>query len=246
MSDKHIFFALTNAAEGRDDDFNEWYDTFHLKEVVGNCPGFVAGQRYKLSAQQRAGEGTGRPSPWGYIAIYEIEGDDLPAIHEGVVEFVKERGFTSHKGALDPTHEAWVYTETGSRAEGGKSLGSDKHIFLAFTNAVEGREDDLNAWYDDHRLRDVVAHFPGFVTGERYVAEPENQRPGQSPPFRHLALYELEGDLDEIHRADAEVRLGGTLVPDEGALDPDYAVWVYTPTGDRVTKAELESTAAVR
>jgi hypothetical protein len=243
VSDKHLFFALTNAAEGRDEDFNAWYDTYHLKEVVANCPGFVAGQRYKLNPLQRTGQGAGRPSPWGYIAIYEIEGDDLPAIHEAVKDFVKERGFTSHAGTLDPTHEAWVYTPTGSEATGGQSLGADRHVFLALTNAAEGREADLDRWYDEHHLAEIVSKFPGFVTGQRSVAEPGNQRPGESPPWRNLALYELEGDLEEIHRRDAEVRLSGELVPHDGALDPDYAVWVYTPTGRRATRAELESAA---
>ena len=37
-----------------------------------------------------------------------------------------------------------------------------KHIFIVYTNAVEGRDDEYNAWYDDQHLNDVLK-IPGVV-----------------------------------------------------------------------------------
>jgi hypothetical protein len=233
VSNEHRFFALTNAVEGREADFHAWYDTYHLKEVIANCPGFVAGRRFELES---SGGDLGRPSPWRYIAMYEVQGEDLPAIHQAVVDFIKERGFTGHGGSLDRTHAAWVYTPASPKATGGTSTGNGEHLLLVLTNPAEGRHDDLDRWYEEQGVGAVVSLVPGVVSGRRYVADPANQRPGESPPWQSMALYELEGDAGELPPR-------GKLMPPEDTVEPDVGVWVYRPIGDRVTRAEVESTA---
>jgi hypothetical protein len=241
----HLFFALTNSADGHDDEFNEWYDRHHMREVVRNVPGFASGRRFSLDPLQRSGALAGDPSLWKYLAIYEIESDDLTATHAALARHSKEVGFTSDGGALDPHHVAWVYSPMARPVAGGTSLGDEEHVFLALTNAAEGREDDLNAWYDNHHVQEIVERMPGFMSGRRYVARPENQRPGQSPPWKYLALYELEGDIARIHEGDAAVRASGTLTQADGAFDREsLGIWIYTPLGPRVTKAGLEAAIA--
>lgn len=69
---KYVFLVLTNTSGGRDDEFNEWYNKQHIPDVL-NIPGFVAAQRFRLADAQM-----GRTeSPWRYLAIYELETDDL-------------------------------------------------------------------------------------------------------------------------------------------------------------------------
>lgn len=244
MSDRHLYLALTNPSEGREDDFNAWYDAYHVREVVRHAPGFVSGRRFVLDALQRTGAGVGEPAPWKYLALYELESDDLAQTFAALALHSERVGFTDHDGALSPHHVAWVYSPLGPPVTGGTSLGEDEHLFLALTNPAEGRDDDLNAWYDEHHVDEVVARMPGFVTGRRYEARAQSQRPGQAPRWRYLALYDLEGDLAEIHRRDAEVRSSGTLTPSDGAFAPSFAVWVYTPIGARVTEADLDPAPA--
>lgn len=64
------FVALTNAVEGREQEFNDWYDTQHLHDVL-NVPGFVAAQRFELVGQPVRAERTYR-----YCATYEVVTDD--------------------------------------------------------------------------------------------------------------------------------------------------------------------------
>jgi hypothetical protein len=52
----------------REDEFNDWYSNTHLPEIRA-VPGFVAARRYKV--HDASGE-----SP-SYLAIYEIDADDL-------------------------------------------------------------------------------------------------------------------------------------------------------------------------
>lgn len=52
----------------REDEYNDWYDGTHLPEVVA-LPNFVSGRRFKPAKP-------GEP----YVAIYEVEADDLSAV----------------------------------------------------------------------------------------------------------------------------------------------------------------------
>jgi len=66
--------VLTNAVKGRDDEFNQWYDNQHIPDAL-DVPGYVTAQRFRLADMQMAGAA----SRWHYLAIYEIQTDDLKA-----------------------------------------------------------------------------------------------------------------------------------------------------------------------
>jgi hypothetical protein len=68
---RYSFIVLTNSVEGRDDEYNKWYDDVHLDDVLA-VPGFVAAQRFRRLDSDST-------SPFGYVAIYEIETDDIDA-----------------------------------------------------------------------------------------------------------------------------------------------------------------------
>ena len=69
-----VLIVHTNPLEGREDEYNEWYNNTHLKDVTA-VPGFVRARRFKLSDSQM------RPfGQFDYVAIYEIDGDPAPAI----------------------------------------------------------------------------------------------------------------------------------------------------------------------
>ena len=108
---RHLFFALTNADAGREVEFNEWYDRYHLREVLTYLPEFVRGQRYVLAPDQRPQQ----PAPqWKYIAIYEVESNNCAAIHPDVQRIFRERRPTpAPEGALKSDHVAWLFSPLG-------------------------------------------------------------------------------------------------------------------------------------
>ena len=85
MAKKYTFVVLTNATEGKDTEFNRWYNEQHIPDVL-NVPGFVGAQRFKLSETQ-AGK---TELTHKYLALYEIETDDL----EGTLKDMRSRGGT--------------------------------------------------------------------------------------------------------------------------------------------------------
>jgi len=64
MSHEYTLIVYTSPADGREDDYNAWYDDVHLGEFSA-LPGVINGRRFKVAA----------PAPDGkpvYAAIYEL------------------------------------------------------------------------------------------------------------------------------------------------------------------------------
>jgi hypothetical protein len=97
-----------------------------------------------------------------------------------------------------------------------------KHLLLAFTNPVVGREEEFNRWYDERHVPDLLA-VPGFVSAQRFSL---TDATGQGRPgWTHLALYELDTDDPNALMAEVRSRLGTEAMPVSDTLDPT------TPTG---------------
>jgi hypothetical protein len=67
---KFKMIALTRPVEGREDEYNDWYQNTHLPEVT-SLPGIRGAQRYKLAAPMMGYDER------SYLAIYDIETDDI-------------------------------------------------------------------------------------------------------------------------------------------------------------------------
>jgi hypothetical protein len=78
---RYVSIALTNPVEGREQEFNEWYDNQHVPDVLA-LPGCVSAHRFKLTGVQMPN----RPCPFQYLAVYEFETDDLEAAVAATVE----------------------------------------------------------------------------------------------------------------------------------------------------------------
>jgi len=81
---KYTFVVMTNPVAGKEAEFNDWYNRNHIPDVL-NVPGFVCAQRFRLADVQMGGDAASRP--YKYLAIYEIETDDL----EGALKELRSR-----------------------------------------------------------------------------------------------------------------------------------------------------------
>jgi hypothetical protein len=74
MTDKLVQLVFSNPVEGKEAEFNEWYDNVHLRDVLA-IPGVLTAQRFDLcDAEITRGEGLPAPTH-RYLTIYEMEGD---------------------------------------------------------------------------------------------------------------------------------------------------------------------------
>jgi hypothetical protein len=89
MSHKYTLIVYTSPVEGREDDYNAWYDGTHLTEFSA-LPGVISGRRFKV-----AGDGKAQ-----YAAVYELSAhpdEVMAAMNAGVKD-----GTVHMTDALDP------------------------------------------------------------------------------------------------------------------------------------------------
>jgi len=114
---KGIFLALSNAASGDvHDDFNQWYDDVHSKEVLA-LDGVKSCRRFKLAPTQimPGDDAAGRQ----YLALYEVEVDDWDAFAAAMQSGFAEGRITVNTDLLqpDPMVMTMVFEEIGPEVE---------------------------------------------------------------------------------------------------------------------------------
>lgn len=65
--------SLTAPVAGREDEFNDWYETVHMPEILG-FPGVKSAQRYRARNKIMG------PQDWPYLCVYSIETDDMDGL----------------------------------------------------------------------------------------------------------------------------------------------------------------------
>jgi hypothetical protein len=76
---KYTLVVFTNPVEGREDDYNDWYDNQHLGDVIA-AAGFDRAERLRLTDIGPSSEGKHR-----YLALYQVETDDPESVFKGLV-----------------------------------------------------------------------------------------------------------------------------------------------------------------
>jgi hypothetical protein len=74
---KYVYVILSNPVEGREDEYNDWYTNTHLADV--KRLGFTSAQRFRLADMPQ-------PTDHKYLAIYEVETDDIEAVSASLVK----------------------------------------------------------------------------------------------------------------------------------------------------------------
>jgi hypothetical protein len=105
-----------------------------------------------------------------------------------------------------------------------------RFLYIALSDPLPGREQDLDDWYDRLHLAQVI-DVPGFISARRYVAI----EAGDGPPRKRKALviYEIEADVPAEVIAGLRNRRGTELLIPSDALDPaTMFAQVYQPVGE--------------
>jgi EthD domain len=115
---KGLFLALANATDGANhDDFNQWYDDVHSKEVLA-LPGVKSCTRYRLAGVQvmDGDDAMGRE----YLAVYEVEVDDWADFQAAMLSAFAEGRITIDPELLqmDPMVKTMVFEEVTPRVDG--------------------------------------------------------------------------------------------------------------------------------
>lgn len=106
---KYTYVVLTNPVEGMEAEFDDWYTNTHVHDAL-RVPGFVSAQRFRLAPAQRS------ETPYGYLAIYELETDDLQASVDALAARYNTPEMVISE-ALHPERLGLIFEAMGPRLE---------------------------------------------------------------------------------------------------------------------------------
>jgi hypothetical protein len=131
-------------------------------------------------------------------------------------------------------------------------------LYLVFSNPPAGvSEEEYDRWYYQHVRENV--EVPGFVAGQRFAAtlvmsgsrtapgrftsDSETVEVAPSLDFRHVAMYEFDGDIADLRRALFErIESGDTVLPD-WFDEIRFMTWTFAPVDERVQPTRLRTTS---
>lgn len=112
-----------------------------------------------------------------------------------------------------------------------------RYMTVAFTNAVEGKEQEYNTWYTDQHVHDVLA-IPGVVSAQRFQIVGDH---ASGFDFAFMTLYEIETeDLASVYKAIGE-RSGTPLMPSSDAISTKKLFLDTEPIMAKVVGAEASA-----
>jgi hypothetical protein len=80
---KWLLVAQSNCTDpAREEEFNHWYNTVHVPDVL-ETPGILRGTRFKNDEPQEG--------HWKYLAIYEVETEDIQQTISRFGEIITEK-----------------------------------------------------------------------------------------------------------------------------------------------------------
>lgn len=104
--------VFSDAAEGREDEFNAFYEGTHIPEVL-ETPGMVAAQRFEALEV----DGVGTQPPHKHLTIYELAGDPA-AVSQAVAERRASGAITPGTAADPDALVVWTYVPRSGRITG--------------------------------------------------------------------------------------------------------------------------------
>src|SRR6204780_4081398 len=188
----YYFFVFSNPVAGHEDEYNKWYNEQHAQDVVA-IPGFVTAQRFvKNDLPLYRMVDVQVPK---YLIIYKIVTADVEAVFSEV-----NRRLESGETVISPTFDrktsvSYVYKPFrpeikggGGEPKGAQPGPKQTYYQVVFTAMVEGREPELNLFYDQHHAPELAA-IPGFVSAQRMIlARPST---ASIPATKYLALFKV-------------------------------------------------------
>jgi hypothetical protein len=105
-----LLVVLTNPAEGREDEYNEWYTGQHLDDVLA-AAGFRAAQRFKFVESKLS-----RRPVAPYLAIYEVDADQRERAEQLLLETANTDAMPI-SDAMAPRATTWWFEPISDRVE---------------------------------------------------------------------------------------------------------------------------------
>jgi hypothetical protein len=229
---KYSLVVLSNPTEGREDEYNNWYNNQHLADVVA-IPGYSSAQRYKVLIPM-AGDLKHR-----YLATYDMDANTPAEADAAVQNLMTTQMFISD--ALDSAGVlAGVFESCGPGGKSPNGGTAGKCRLVVFTNAAAGRDADFNDWYDSTHIPEMVA-VPGFTSGERYRFYKAMGEGAFAGPY--LSIYGMTADTAEAAGGAMQAAQQSGLTMSDASDNSRSILAVYEVASPKVTASKEKALA---
>lgn len=179
--------VLTNAAPGRDADFNDWYTNIHARDTM-RMRGGLAQQRFVFAEDQV--QDFGGEFPAKYLALYDVY--DVKSFTQ---EHVDRAGtpFMIIENSLDMTRlDDFFYYPLNYRDKRPRAF-AQCGVVMEQMQVLPGEETAFREWYGDVYMAERFRQ-PGIVSGAFLGFEDYGQMMPFAPGHDHVAIWRIDND----------------------------------------------------
>jgi hypothetical protein len=199
---RYAMLVFANPVPGLENDFNDWYTTTHMGDLV-QLPGWLGAQRFRIVSSLNP-RPTREGYRHGYLIIWDQEGSDY-ATPQGLMTAAINGG-KSRRGAgfdyIGGMGGGGTFQVMGPRVWSGKTPfmpavtdvktpRPNRYIVMDFSNPASGKDDEFERTIHQH-IKDVLS-LPGWMAAQRYkLAPPVAGRGGRPNKPQYLTIWEVE------------------------------------------------------
>ena len=181
-----LYVVLTNAAPGRDADFNDWYTNVHARDTM-RMRGGLAQQRFRLAGEQV--QDFAEPFPAQYLALYEVY---------DAVWFAREhrdraltRWMVIEDSLCMQRLDDFAYYPLAFRDKAPRA--KDCSVVMEQMQVAPGQEAAFREWFADEYMPARI-RTGGIASGALLAYEDYGQMMPFAPAHDHVAVWRLADD----------------------------------------------------
>lgn len=181
---EYQMYVFSDPAAGRTAEFNHWYSTRHVQDVL-EVPELVSGQRFESVLQQP----DIAPLP-AYLATFEMRTRNLGGIAKEMRRRMLERVFVPSDSMRYDSLITGIYAPDGRAVR--RSGGSKRKatwILIELIEPLPGKEAELQRWYRNVQLPSL-RKLGGLQSFRRFSAV---RRVPEAALPRYMTRYEFDG-----------------------------------------------------
>ena len=232
-----IFIVMTEAFEGQEDEFNDWYTNIHCHDTM-RLKGSVAVQRWKLSPYQLRYNARHVGPEQRWLCIYELN-DTQQNIDDHIEQCFSDRMPITSTQRIDKAEDFYYIPAVAGKTAVEAYASRDGDVLLIRMNAKRGKENEFVKWYREDYLPRTL-RLTGFVAGELYKAA-DIQLIDAVPRYEFSAVYHIADPMVAVESLDAHLAQAGTIL-DCPFVDPNsIGVACYTAITNRFTAEQAHN-----